>query len=80
VLAAGRRLVRLGPEVRHPGDQPVGELEEHHRVVGAPVEAPLEPHHRVPLVGNRDLRPQVPVTGKLLIEPQVAVTPSDALA
>jgi hypothetical protein len=79
VLAARRRFVRLGPEVRHPGDQPVSELEKRHRVIGAAIEKPLEPHHRVTLVGNRDLRPQVPVTGKLLIEPQVAITPPDTL-
>jgi hypothetical protein len=80
VLAAGRRLERLGPEVRHPGDQPAGELEERHRVIGTAIEKPLEPHHRVTLVGNRDLRPQVPVTGILLVEPQVAVTSPDTLA
>jgi hypothetical protein len=79
VLAAGRRFVRLGPEVRHPGDQPVGELEERHRVIGVAVEEPLEPDHGVTLVGDRDLRPQVPVTGVLLVEPQVAVTPPDTL-
>jgi hypothetical protein len=80
VLAAGRRLVRLGPEVRHPGDQPAGELEERHRVSGTAVETPLEPHHRATFVGNRDLRPKVPVTGILLIELQVAVAPPDTLA
>jgi hypothetical protein len=80
VLAARRRLVRLGPEVRHPGDQPAGELEERHRVIGTAIETPLEPHYRVPLVGNRDFRPQVPVTGIVLVEAQVAVTPPDTLA
>jgi hypothetical protein len=79
VLAARRRLVRLGPEVRHPGDQPVGELEERHRVIGAAIETPLEPHDSVTLVGKRDLRPQMPVAGILLIELQVAITPPDAL-
>jgi hypothetical protein len=79
VLTAGRRLVRLGPEVRHPGDQPVSELEERHRVIGTAIEEPLEPHHPVMLVSNGDFRPQVPVTGILLIEPQVAVTSADTL-
>jgi hypothetical protein len=79
VLAARRRFVRLGPEVRHAGDQPVGELEKRHRVIGTAIEKPLEPHHPVTLVSNRDLRPQVPVTGILLIEPQVAITPPDTL-
>jgi hypothetical protein len=79
VLAARRRFVRFGPEVRHAGDQPVGELEKRHRVIGPAVEKPLEPHHPVTLVSNRDLRPQVPVTGILLIELQVAITPPDTL-
>jgi len=80
MLAAGRRFVRLRPEVRHPRDQPVSELEKRHRVIGTAIEKPLEPHHPVTLVGNRDFRPQMPVTGILLIEPQVAITPADALA
>ena len=79
MLAARRRLVRLWPEVRHPGNQPVSELEERHRVTGVAIEKPLEPGHPVTLVGNRDFLPQVPVTGILLIEPQVAVTPPDPL-
>jgi hypothetical protein len=79
MLAAGRRFVRLGPEVRHPGDQPISELKKRHRVIGTAVEEPLEPHHPVTLVGNRDFRPQMPVTGILPIEPQVAITPPDTL-
>jgi hypothetical protein len=79
VLAARRRFVGLGPEVRHPGDQPVSELEERHRVIGRAIEAPLEPHDPVTLVGDDELRPQVPVTGVLLIELQVAVSPPDTL-
>ena len=43
------------------------------------VEVPLEPHHRVLLVGDDDLGPQVPVARILLIEPQVAVAPPDPL-
>jgi hypothetical protein len=79
VLAARRRLVRLWPEVRHPGDQPVSELEEHRRVIGPAVKEPLEPHHAVPLVRDRDLRPQVPVAGILLVERQVPVASADPL-
>jgi len=79
VLAAGRRLVRLWPEVRHLGDQAAVELEEGHRVAGRAIEEPVEPSHRVPLVGDRELRPQVPVAGVLLVEPQVAVTSPDTL-
>jgi hypothetical protein len=79
VLAAGRRLVWLGPEVGHPGDEPVGEFEERHGVIALATEGPLEPHHPVTLVGDHQLRLQVPVTGILLIEPQVAITSPDTL-
>jgi hypothetical protein len=79
MLAAGRRFVRLRPEVRHPRDQPVSELEKRHRVIGTAIEKPLKPHHSVTLIGNRDLWPQVPVAWVLLIEPQVVITPPDAL-
>src|SRR5262245_36127209 len=79
MLAPRRRFVWLGPEVRHPGDQAVRELEERHRVTWMAVEKPFEPHHRVTLISDRDLRPQMPVTGILLIEPQVAITPPDPL-
>src|SRR5690349_14130463 len=84
VLTPRWRFVGLGPEVRDPGDQPAGELEERHAIVGASftgpgVEAPLEPHHPVPLVGDDDLGPQMPVAGILLVEPQVAVAPADPL-
>jgi hypothetical protein len=79
MFAAGRRFVRFWPEVRHASNQPVGKFEEHHRVIGAAIEKPLEPHHRVTLVTNHELLPEMPVTGVLLIEPQVAITPPDAL-
>src|SRR3954454_16609198 len=79
MLTAGWRLVRLWPEVRHPGDHPAGELEERHRVIGAVAQVPFEPGHPVTLISDHDLRPQVPVTGILLIEAQVAITPPDAL-
>src|ERR1700730_10869085 len=79
MLAARRWFVGLRPEVRDSSDQPVVELEERHSVVGTVLEAPLKPHHPVPLVSDHDLWPQMPVAGVLLIELQVAITSADTL-
>jgi hypothetical protein len=68
VRAARRQLVRSGQRSVTRGDQPVGELEKRHRVIGTAIETPLEPDHWVTLVSDREFRPQMPVTGIFLID------------
>src|SRR6516165_1235313 len=79
MLTARGWFVWFRPEVGDPRDQFPGELEERHPVVGTAIEAPLEPHHPVLLVGDDDLGPQMPVTRIFLVELQVPVTAPDAL-
>ncbi len=79
--AAGRQLIRIGPEIGDPGDQAVvAEFEEAQAGLGAFRAGEIHPAGGVLVLAHDPLHREVPVVGEALhVEPQVGLPATDLL-